>query len=158
LKSWSRGQKSQAASAICSGGVSAVMGSSDLDAHTLCSRGALGNQLSCSLPFGANKSIVVATCLALGPMRCASCIRKARPDPRPVLRSWQDLCVFDPATEKGSQGQLTQQGGSHERSFHKACRLHPEYLHEVGRRRNPVSPRPRRLNEASVLYRSGPGW
>ena len=35
LKSWSRGQKSQAASAICSGGVSAVMGSSDLDAHTL---------------------------------------------------------------------------------------------------------------------------
>ena len=34
LKSWSRGQKSQAASAICSGGVSAVMGSSDLDAHS----------------------------------------------------------------------------------------------------------------------------
>ena len=27
LKSWSRGQKSQAASAMCSGGVSAVMGS-----------------------------------------------------------------------------------------------------------------------------------
>ena len=34
LKSWSRGQKSQAASAVCSGGVSAVMGSSDLDGHT----------------------------------------------------------------------------------------------------------------------------
>ena len=51
LKSWSRGQKSQGASAVCSGGVSAVMGSSDLDAHTLGSRGALGNQLSCSLPF-----------------------------------------------------------------------------------------------------------
>ena len=35
LKKLSRGQKSQAASAICSGGVSAVIGSSDLDAHTL---------------------------------------------------------------------------------------------------------------------------
>ena len=34
LKSWSRGQKSQAASAVCSGGVSAVIGSSDLDGHT----------------------------------------------------------------------------------------------------------------------------
>ena len=34
LKSWSRGQKSQAASAVCSGGVSAVMGSSVLDGHT----------------------------------------------------------------------------------------------------------------------------
>ena len=34
LKSWSRGQKSQAASAVCSGGVSAVMDSSDLDGHT----------------------------------------------------------------------------------------------------------------------------
>ena len=45
LKSWSRGQKSQAASAICSGGVSAVIGSSDLDVHTLGSRGASGNPL-----------------------------------------------------------------------------------------------------------------
>ena len=87
LKSWSRGQKSQAASAICSGGVSAVMGSSDLDAHTLGSSGASGNQLSCSLPSGANKSIVEPMCLALGPMRCASCARTARPNPRLVLRS-----------------------------------------------------------------------
>ena len=62
LKSWSRGQKSQAASAMCSGGVSAVMGSSDLDAHTLGSRGALGNQLSCSLPSGANRPIVGPAC------------------------------------------------------------------------------------------------
>ena len=58
LKSWSRGQKSQAASAICSGGVSAVIGSSDLDAHTLGSRGASGNQLSYSLPFEAEQPIV----------------------------------------------------------------------------------------------------
>ena len=40
LKSWSRGQKSQAASWICCGGVSAVMGSSDLDVHTFGSTGA----------------------------------------------------------------------------------------------------------------------
>ena len=51
LKSWSRGQKSQAASAICSGGVSAVMGSSDLDGPTFVSDEVEGNQLSCSLPF-----------------------------------------------------------------------------------------------------------
>ena len=64
LKSWSRGQKSQAASAICSGGVSAVMGSSDLDEHTLVSGGAPGNQLSCSLPFGAGRPIVGMACRA----------------------------------------------------------------------------------------------
>ena len=48
-----QGPESQSASAFCSGGVSAVMGSSDLDAHTLVSDGADGNQLSCSLPVGA---------------------------------------------------------------------------------------------------------
>ena len=62
LKSWSRGQKSQAASAICSGGVSAVMGSSDLDAHTLGSGGASGNQLSCSLPSEAERLNVGPAC------------------------------------------------------------------------------------------------
>ena len=36
---WSRGRVSQAASQLCSGGVSAVMGSSDLDEHIV---GALG--------------------------------------------------------------------------------------------------------------------
>ena len=58
LKSWSMGQKSQAASAICSGGVSAVIGSSDLDEHTFGSGGASGNQLSCSLPFEPERPIV----------------------------------------------------------------------------------------------------
>ena len=58
LKSWSRDQKSQAASAICSGGVSAVMGSSYLDEYILVSGGASGNQLSCSLPFEAERPIV----------------------------------------------------------------------------------------------------
>ena len=64
LISWSRGQKSQAASAMRSGGVSAVMGSSDLDVHTLVSDGAPGNQLSCSLPFGAGRPIVGMACRA----------------------------------------------------------------------------------------------
>ena len=40
------------------------MGSSDLDAHTLGSRGAPGNQLSCSLPSGANRPIVGTACIA----------------------------------------------------------------------------------------------
>ena len=40
------------------------MGSSDLDAHTLGSRGAPGNQLSCSLPSGANRPIVGMACKA----------------------------------------------------------------------------------------------
>ena len=51
LKSWSRGQKSQSASQVCAGGVSAVIGSSDLVALTLVTAAAPGNQLSCSLPF-----------------------------------------------------------------------------------------------------------
>ena len=39
-----QGPESQAASAICSGGVSAVIGSSDLDGPTLVSGHAQGNQ------------------------------------------------------------------------------------------------------------------
>ena len=49
-----QGPESQSASGVCSGGVSAVMGSSDLDALTLVSDEAGGNQLSCSLPFWAS--------------------------------------------------------------------------------------------------------
>ena len=52
LKSWSRGQKSQDASTTCSGGVSTIIGTSDLDVHTLVSGRACGNQPSCSLPGG----------------------------------------------------------------------------------------------------------
>ena len=51
LKSWSRGHKSQSASQVCAGGVSAVIGSSDLVAHTFVTAATSGNQLSCSLPF-----------------------------------------------------------------------------------------------------------
>ena len=43
-----QGPESQSASGACSGGVSAVMGSSDLDALTLVSDATDGNQLSCS--------------------------------------------------------------------------------------------------------------
>ena len=57
-----QGPESQAASAICSGGVSAVMGSSDLDGPTFGSRGASGNRLSCSLLSRANRSIVGPAC------------------------------------------------------------------------------------------------
>ena len=69
----SSGLKSQATSALGCGGVSAVMGSSDLDAHTLGGGGAPGNQLSCSLPSGANRSILESVCVALSPGSCASC-------------------------------------------------------------------------------------
>ena len=48
-----QGPESQSASAMCSGGVSAVMGSSDLDGPTFVSDEVEGNQLSCSLPFEA---------------------------------------------------------------------------------------------------------
>ena len=44
------------------------MGSSDLDAHTLVSDGAPGNQLSCSLPFGAGRPIVGMACHAQSPV------------------------------------------------------------------------------------------
>ena len=44
LKSWSRGQESQAASAVCSGGVSTVNGFSNLDELTMVSGHTQGNQ------------------------------------------------------------------------------------------------------------------
>ena len=47
---WSRGQKRQLASAIWLGGVSAVMGASDLDAVTFQWPAGFGHQCSCSLP------------------------------------------------------------------------------------------------------------
>ena len=57
-----QGPESQSASAMCSGGVSAVMGSSDLDEHTLVTDDANGNQLSCSLRFGSERPIVGMAC------------------------------------------------------------------------------------------------
>ena len=59
-----QGPESQSASGVCSGGVSAVMDSSDLDALTLVSDAIERNQLSCSLPFGAARPIVELACLA----------------------------------------------------------------------------------------------
>ena len=49
VESWSRGQKSQLASRACSGGVSAVMGTSDFDAHTFAQQGwfAIGVKAHC---------------------------------------------------------------------------------------------------------------
>lgn len=51
VESWSRGQKSQLASRACSGGVSAVMGTSDFDAHTFAQQGpfAIGVKAHCPL-------------------------------------------------------------------------------------------------------------
>ena len=46
-----QGPARQAASAECSGGVSADIGSSDLDEYTLVADEAIDNQLSCSLPL-----------------------------------------------------------------------------------------------------------
>ena len=60
-----QGPESQSASVICSGGVSAVMGSSDLDEPTFVKVEAPGNQLSCSLPWGANSTIVRTACLLM---------------------------------------------------------------------------------------------
>jgi len=52
------------------------MGSSDLDAHTFGSPGALGNQLSCSLPFKANRSIVGPACWWLTVFRLSAAGRR----------------------------------------------------------------------------------
>jgi len=65
---WSSGLKSQATSAFCCGGVSAVMGSSDLNDHTLVSGARSGNQLSCSLPSEADRPIVGVACQAQFPV------------------------------------------------------------------------------------------
>ena len=63
LKSWSRGRKSQAASALCSGGVSAVIGSSDLDAHTFRPSAALAYPRYRSLPSRLSSSRLPKMCL-----------------------------------------------------------------------------------------------
>lgn len=49
VESWSRGQKSQRASSACSGGVSAVMGTSDFDVLTFAQHGpfAIGVKAHC---------------------------------------------------------------------------------------------------------------
>ena len=60
--------KSQANSGFCRGGVSAVMGSSDLNAHTLVSGAISGNQLSCSLPSEADPPNVGMACQAQFPV------------------------------------------------------------------------------------------
>ena len=52
------------------------MGSSDLDVHTFGSPGALGNQLSCSLPFKANRSIVGPACWWLTVFRLSAAGRR----------------------------------------------------------------------------------
>ena len=52
------------------------MGSSDLDAHTFGSRGAPGNQLSCSLPAGAYRSIVGTVCRLLALFRLSAADRR----------------------------------------------------------------------------------
>ena len=51
VESWTRGQKSQLASRACSGGVSAVMGTSDFDTHTFAQQGpfAIGVKAHCPL-------------------------------------------------------------------------------------------------------------
>ena len=58
-----QGPKSQATSRFCSGGVSAVMGTSDLDISTFVNADAAGNQLSCSLPFGWDHPSLKEVCL-----------------------------------------------------------------------------------------------
>ena len=71
LKSWSRGQVSQAASAVCSGGESTVIGSSDLSGLNIFSGHTQGNQRECSFPFGGSPLIVELMCLrgAITPLR-----------------------------------------------------------------------------------------
>ena len=54
VESWSRGQKSQRASSACSGGVSAVMGSSDVDAHTFAQHGSFAIRVKAPCPLEQN--------------------------------------------------------------------------------------------------------
>ena len=54
VESWSRGQKSQRASSACSGGVSAVMGTSDFDAHTFAQHAAFAIGVKAHCPLKQN--------------------------------------------------------------------------------------------------------
>jgi hypothetical protein len=64
VESWSRGQKSQLASRTCSGGVSAVMGTSDFDEHTFAQRGPVCHRCKGALPSTAKPPKVETTCLS----------------------------------------------------------------------------------------------
>jgi len=66
LKSWSRGQKSQRASVICCGGVSTIIGASDLDAGSFIGQGRSGNQRSCSLQSMRNGLTVMPSFGGIG--------------------------------------------------------------------------------------------
>ena len=90
MKSWSRGQKSQIASLNCSGGVSAVISSSDLNKHTLVSGCRYSNQLSCSLPYGLGSPRLVMACL---PMPEGDLFRQDS-DPLPWGRTLLALDLF----------------------------------------------------------------
>ena len=110
LKSWSRGQKSQDASTACSGGVSAVIGSSDLNAHTLVSERASGNQPSCLLPSG-QRSIRVGMAWQLIAKQIVFPIWCPTPDhPLPLVRTAQHRRKFqyqtlvDPCFRPNSSG------------------------------------------------------
>ena len=54
VESWSRGQKSQLASRACSGGVSAVMGTSDFDAHTFAQHSSFAIGVKAHCPLNQN--------------------------------------------------------------------------------------------------------
>lgn len=54
VESWSRGQKSQRASSACSGGVSAVMGTSDFDAHTFAQHSSFAIGVKAHCPLNQN--------------------------------------------------------------------------------------------------------
>ena len=59
-----QGPESQATSTACSGGVSAVIGSSNIDGFTLVSGHARGNQPYRSLPFRPNHPMLISVCFA----------------------------------------------------------------------------------------------
>jgi hypothetical protein len=81
VESWSRGQKSQRASSACSGGVSAVMGTSDFDAHTFAQHSSFAIGVKAHCPLKPKPPTVETACLA-------DAIQAKRPLP---VRTGRDL-------------------------------------------------------------------
>jgi hypothetical protein len=91
FKSWSGGQNSQVTSCVRSGGVSAVNGSSDLDAHTLVRCIASGNQLFCSLPFVVQRPNVEM--LYVDPVLLSMTVHRLVKTWRRILQSRDELAL-----------------------------------------------------------------
>ena len=123
LRLLEQGPESQSASAICAGGVSAVISASDLDGPTFSLVGQLWHRSNRALPFGRRQSKVGTACPLIQPRRASAQI--ARPwshrlaQRNPSRRAWfrfhspkTGMASPVPKLRKGQPGLVSQRSWS----------------------------------------------